>query len=53
MKILYFKQFYKRYVFVEDSEGGKKKLLKNYVDVNVCIDIVCGDTKNVVESEEY
>lgn len=28
VKILYFKQFYKHYVFVEDGEGGKKKLLK-------------------------
>ena len=53
VKILYFKQFYKHYVFVEGGEGGKKKLLKNYIDVNVCIDMVCGDTKNVVESEEY
>ena len=40
-------------MFVEDGEGGKKKLLKNCIDVNVCIDMVCGDTKNVVESEEY
>ena len=46
MKILHFKQFYKHYVFVEDGEGGRKKLLKNYIDVNVCIDMVCGDTKN-------
>ena len=53
MKILYFKQFYKHYVFNEDGEGGKKKLLKNYIDVNVCIDMVCGDTKNSIESGEY
>lgn len=46
VKILYFKQFYKYYVFVEDGEGGRKKALKNYIDVNVCIDMVCGDTKN-------
>ena len=46
MKILHFKQFYKHYVLVEDGEGGRKKLLKNYIDVNVCIDMVCGDTKN-------
>ena len=30
----------------------EKKVLKNYIDVNVCIDMVCGDTKNVLESEE-
>ena len=52
VKILHFKQFYKHYVFVEDGEGGRKKVLKNYMDVNVCIDMVCGDTKNVFESEE-
>ncbi|HFE9180799.1 TPA: hypothetical protein ACGWX1_001013 [Streptococcus agalactiae] len=52
MKILHFKQFYKHYVFVEDGEGGRKKVLKNYMDVNVCIDMVCGDTKNIFESEE-
>jgi len=46
VKILHFKQFYKHYVFVEDGEGGRKKLLKNYIDVNVCIDMVCGDTKD-------
>lgn len=51
VKILHFKQFYKHYVFVEDGEGGrKKKVLKNYMDVNVCIDMVCGDTKNVLKS---
>ena len=52
VKILHFKQFYKHYVFVEDREGGRKKVLKNYMDVNVCIDMVCGDTKTVFESEE-
>ena len=41
MKILHFKQFYKHFVFVDNVDCGKKKLLKNYVDVNVCIDMVC------------
>ena len=53
VKILHFKQFYKHYVFVEDGEGGRKKVLKNYIDVNVCIDMVCGDTKYALESEDY
>ncbi|MBM6514209.1 hypothetical protein EA456_08240 [Streptococcus dysgalactiae subsp. dysgalactiae] len=53
VKILYFKHFFKHYVFVEDGEGGRKKVLKNYIDVNVCIDMVCGDTKNALESEDY
>ena len=52
VKILHFKQFYKHYVFVEDGEGGRKKLLKNYIDVNVFINMVCGDTKSDLEGEE-
>ena len=38
-------------MFVDDGECGKKKLLKNYADVNVCIDMVCGDTK--IDFERY
>ena len=53
MKILYFKQFYKHYVFNEYGDGGRKKVLKNYIDVYVCIDMVCGDTRNGLESEGY
>ena len=53
VKILYFKQFYKHYVFNEDGDGGRKKVLKNYIDVYVCIDMVCGDTGNGLESEGY
>jgi len=52
VKILHFKQFYKHYVFNEDAEGGRKKVLKNYIDVYVCIDMVCGDTKGELGSEE-
>jgi len=52
VKILHFKQFYKHYVFVEDGECRKNKLLKNYADVNVCIDMVCGDTKDELGSEK-
>ncbi|ERJ81792.1 hypothetical protein HMPREF1987_01581 [Peptostreptococcaceae bacterium oral taxon 113 str. W5053] len=39
-------------MFVEDGEGGRKKLLKNYIDVNVFINMVCGDTKSDLEGEE-
>jgi DNA invertase Pin-like site-specific DNA recombinase len=31
VKILHFKQFYKHYVFNEDGDGGRKKVLKNYM----------------------
>lgn len=30
----------------------EKKVLKNYIDVYVCIDMVCGDTKGELGSEE-
>ncbi|RVU55888.1 hypothetical protein [Anaerosphaera multitolerans] len=46
VKILHFKQFYRHFVFNEDGEGGRKKVIKDYIDVNVCIDMVCGDTRN-------
>lgn len=52
VKILHFKQFYKHYVFNEDGDGGRKKVLKNYIDVYVCIDMVCGDTKYELGSGE-
>ena len=52
MKILHFKQFYKHYVFNEDGDGGRKKVLKNYIEVYVCIEMVCGDTKYELGSEE-
>lgn len=29
-----------------------EKFLKNHIDVYVCIDMVCGDTKKVFESED-
>ena len=34
------------------NKGGRKKVLKNYIDVYVCIDMVCGDTKYELGSEE-
>ena len=52
VKILHFMQFYKHFVFVEDSDGGRKKILKYYADVNVCIDMVCGDSKIDFERED-
>jgi len=52
VKILQFKQFYKHYVFNEDGDGGRKKALKNYIDVYVYIDMVCGDTRNELGSQE-
>ena len=51
MKILHFKHFFKHYVFNEDGAEGRKKVLKNYIDVYVCIDIVCVNTNNGLGSE--
>ena len=31
---------------------ASKHFLKNHIDVYVCIDMVCGDTKKVFESED-
>ena len=33
---------------MEDEKSPEK-----YIDVNGCIDMVCGDTKNALESEDY
>jgi len=52
VKILHFKQFYKHFVFEKEPFGGLKKVLKNYIDVNVCIDMVCGDTSSRILKEE-
>ena len=37
---LYFKQFYKRFVFEKDEEGYVKKTQKNYMDVRVVLRLV-------------
>lgn len=34
---------------MEDSDGGRKKVQKNYIDANICIDMECGDTKNILK----
>ena len=52
VKILDFKLFYKHFVFVDKGNFDVKKVLKKYIDVYVCIDMVCGDTKDELGSEE-
>ena len=51
LKILHFRHFFKHFVFVPDGEGGRKKVLENYIDVDVYIDMVCVDTKNFDEED--
>ena len=31
VKILHFRHFYKHFVFVEDADGGRKKILKTFI----------------------
>ena len=40
-------------MFVPDGEGGRKKVLENYIDVDVYIDMVCVDTKNFDEEDMW
>ena len=39
LEILYFRQFYKHYVFVEDEEGNRKKRLEKYLEVSAVVDV--------------
>ncbi len=43
VRILHFTQFFKHFVFIDEGQGGKKKVLKNEIDVNVCLDKGCVD----------
>ena len=45
LEILYFKQFYKHFVFVEDEEGNRNKRTKKYFEVLAVVDVGCGDTR--------
>lgn len=45
VKILYFKHFFKHFVFIEKSDFNIKKVQKKYIDVNVCLDVDCVDKK--------
>ena len=45
LEILYFRQFYKHFVFVEGDGGKRKKRMEMYFEVSVLIDLGCGDTK--------
>ncbi|BCP57421.1 hypothetical protein SUT007_08790 [Streptococcus parasuis] len=47
VKILYFKHFFKHFVFIEKSDFDIKKVQKKYIDVNVCLDVDCVD-KNIL-----
>lgn len=45
IEVLYFKQFYRHFVFTEDEEGNRNKRMEKYFEVSVVVDVGCGDTK--------
>ena len=44
LEILYFRQFYKHFVFAEDEEGNRNKRVEKYFEVSAVVDVGCGDT---------
>lgn len=46
VEVLYFKQFYRHFVFTEDEDGNRNKRMEKYFEVSVVVDVGCGDTKN-------
>ena len=49
LEILYFRQFYKHFVFVEDEEGNRNKRIEKYFEVSAVVDVGCGVTKDLLE----
>ena len=45
VEILRFKLFHDYFVFEEDGQGFKKKVLKKHFKVSVVVDLVSGDTR--------
>ena len=48
LEILYFRQFYRHFVFAEDGEGNRNKRIEKYFEVSAVVDVGCGDTKESV-----
>ncbi len=46
LEILYFRQFYKHFVFVEDEEGNRNKRMEKYFEISAVIDVGCEGTKS-------
>ena len=45
VEILRFKLFYDYFVFEEDDQNNKQKVLKKHFNVSVVVDLVSGDTR--------
>lgn len=48
VEVLFFKQFYRHFMFTEDEEGNRNKRMKKYFNVSVVVDVGCGNTKGFV-----
>lgn len=44
VEILNFRHFFKHMVFTGDGEKCRNKVIKDYINVSVVVDIECGDT---------
>ena len=47
LEILYFKQFFKYFVFTEDGDGNRNKRMEKYFEVSVVADMGCGGSKDL------
>lgn len=45
LEILYFRQFYRHFVFTEDEDGNRNKRMEKYFEVLAVVDVGCGGTK--------
>ncbi len=45
VEILRFKHFTRHMVFTENGKKPRNKEIKNYINVSVAVEVVCGDTK--------
>lgn len=45
LEILYFRQFYRHFVFVEDGEGNRNKRVEKYFGVLAVVEVGCGDKR--------
>ena len=47
VEILYFRQFYRHFVFTEDGDGNRNKRMEKYFEVSVVADMGCGGSKDL------
>ena len=47
VEILYFRQFYRHFVFTEDGDGNRNKRMEKYFEGSVVADMGCGGSKDL------